>query len=205
MYEWMDTLVSDLANKGWTVMPQVLPPAFCTELSSWIDRQVASGAFQRAGIGRGQRHQKNDLVRGDLVLWMSELDKDQHLSGLDNLLISLRHRLNRDLFAGLETFEGHFAIYPPGGFYRRHVDTFRDDDARKLTLLIYLNEHWEKSDGGELIIEMPDHSTVTIAPKMGTIVMFDSRRFPHKVLAANKERRSFTGWFKVRPLRYSSV
>lgn len=200
MHEWIDTVVSDLADKGWALLPKVLPSPFCMELNSWIDQQVALGSFQRAGIGRGQKYQKNESVRGDLVLWMSDLDEGQHLSRLETLLDTLRHRLNRDLFAGLETFEGHFAIYPPGGFYRRHVDTFRDDDARKLTLLLYLNERWEKSDGGELILEMSDRSTVTIAPTMGTIVVFDSRRFPHEVTEANAERRSFTGWFKVRPL-----
>ena len=201
MHEWIDTLVSDLADKGWTVLPQILPRAFCMELNSWIDLQVASGAFQRAGIGKGQRHQKNDSVRGDLVLWTSDLREDQRLSRLETLLDTLRHRLNRDLFAGLETFEGHFAIYPPGGFYRRHVDTFLDDDARKLTFLLYLNENCEKVDGGELILEMANQSTVTINPTMGTIVMFESRRFPHEVSASNAERRSFTGWFKVRPIR----
>lgn len=198
MHEWIDTLVSDLADKGWTVMPQVLPRAFCMELNLWIDQQVVSGAFQRAGIGQGQRHQKNDSVRGDRVLWMPELGRERHLGSLEILLDTMRQRLNRDLFAGLETFEGHFAIYPPGGFYKRHVDTFRDDDARKLTLILYLNDHWEKADGGELILEMADQSSVTIAPTMGTIVMFDSRRCPHEVTEANAERRSFTGWFKVR-------
>lgn len=199
MHEWIDTVVSDLADKGWSVLPRVLPSPFCMELNSWIDQQVVSGAFQRAGIGKGHRHQKNDRVRSDLVLWMSDLNEDQRLRRLETLLDNLRHKLNRDLFAGLETFEGHFAIYPPGGFYKRHVDTFRDDDARKLTLLLYLNEHWKKSDGGELILEMVDQSTVAIAPTMGTVVMFDSRRFPHEVTEANAERRSFTGWFKVRP------
>lgn len=200
MHEWIDTLVSDLASQGWTVMPQVFPAAFCKELNSWIDQQVASEAFQRAGVGKGQRHQKNDSIRSDLVLWMPDVNEDQRLRRLETLLDYLRDRLNRDLFAGLETFEGHFAIYPPGGFYKRHVDTFRDDDARKLTLLLYLNEHWKKSDGGELILEIGDQSTVTIAPTMGTIVVFDSRRFPHEVTEANAERRSFTGWYKVRPL-----
>jgi SM-20-related protein len=200
MHEWIDTVVSNLADKGWALLPQVLPRSFCLELNTWIDQQVASGAFQHAGIGKGQRHQKNDSVRSDLVLWMPDLNEDQRLRPLETLLDNLRHQLNRDLFAGLETFEGHFAIYPPGGFYRRHVDTFRDDDARKLTFLLYLNERWEKADGGELILEMTDHSAVTVAPTMGTVVMFDSRRFPHEVTEANAERRSFTGWFKVRSL-----
>jgi SM-20-related protein len=200
MHEWIDTAVSDLADKGWALLPQVLPSPFCMELNSWIDQQVVLGAFQRAGIGKGQRHQINDSVRGDIVLWMSDPGRDQYLRDLENLLETVRQTLNSKLFAGLETFEGHFAIYPPGGFYRRHVDTFRDDDVRKLTLLLYLNQRWEKSDGGELILEMGDRSTVTIAPTMGTIVLFDSRRFPHEVTEANAERRSFTGWFKVRPL-----
>jgi SM-20-related protein len=201
MYEWIETIVGDLADKGWTVLPQVLSSSFCAKLNSWIDHQDESGEFQRAGIGKGHRLQRNDSVRGDLILWMPDPGRDQHLRGLEALLDTVRLTLNSKLFAGLETFEGHFAIYPPGGFYERHVDTFRDDDARKLTFILYLNEHWGRSDGGELVLEMGDHSTVSVAPTMGTIVMFDSRRFPHAVSLAKAERRSFTGWFKVRPLR----
>lgn len=201
MYEWIDTVVSGLADKGWVSLERVLSTSFCTELNSWINHQVQSGSFQRAGIGKGQRHQQDDAVRGDQILWLPDHGHDAELSDLEALLGALKQRLNCELYAGLEAFEGHFAIYAPGAFYKQHLDAFRDDDARKITLIIYLNESWDSQAGGELVLEMNDRSTVTIAPRMGTLVMFDSRRFPHEVLAANKERRSFTGWFKVRPLR----
>ena len=53
---------------------------------------------------------------------------------------SLREALNRGLFLGLEDFECHFALYPPGAFYRKHVDRFRDDDRRMVSAVIYLND-----------------------------------------------------------------
>ena len=37
----------------------------------------------------------------------------------------MKQRLNRALFLGLFEFEGHFALYPEGAFYRTHYDSFR--------------------------------------------------------------------------------
>jgi SM-20-related protein len=37
--------------------------------------------------------------------------------------------LNRAFFLGLDSFEGHYALYPPARF-TADIDRFRDDDAR---------------------------------------------------------------------------
>ncbi len=36
--------------------------------------------------------------------------------------------------------EFHYALYPEGTFYKRHLDTFQNDDRRKLSIVYYLNE-----------------------------------------------------------------
>ena len=52
---------------------------------------------------------------------------DPAVSYLDLTALFMRNGvLNRDLFLGLEDFESHFAMYPPGAFYLKHVDRFRD-------------------------------------------------------------------------------
>ena len=55
--------------------------------------------------------------------------------------------LNRALFLSLKDYETHFAIYPPGTFYEKHVDQFQSSGARKISFAFYLNENWTQSDG----------------------------------------------------------
>jgi SM-20-related protein len=39
-----------------------------------------------------------------------------------------------------------------------------------------------------------------VLPQGGRLVAFQSDRFEHEVLPARRERMSFTGWFRRRPL-----
>jgi SM-20-related protein len=93
------------------------------------------------------------------------------------------------------------ALYPPGSFYRKHLDQFRGATHRKVSAILYLNPDWSPADGGELRLYLApsgegDH--LDIAPLGGTLVTFLSDRFHHEVLPTRRERRSLTGWFRVR-------
>jgi SM-20-related protein len=109
--------------------------------------------------------------------------------------------INRELFLGLFDFEGHMAIYPPGSFYRKHLDQFQDVAQRKVSAILYLNDGWQAEDGGQLRIyleESADSDSIDVLPRGGTLVCFLSERFYHEVLPATRERLSVTGWFRVR-------
>src|SRR4030095_5971765 len=93
---------------------------------------------------------------------------------------------NRELTLGLVDFEGHYAIYPPGAGYARHRDRFRDEDARVLSIVLYLNEAWGADDGGELRLFIADETSLDISPQGGTLVAFLSDRFDHAVLPARR-------------------
>ena len=110
----------------------------------------------------------------------------------------LRQALNRGLYLGLEDFECHFALYPPGAFYQKHLDRFRDDDRRTVSAVLYLNDDWQPQDGGELRLYLPDGAEREVPPLGGSLVLFLSSDFPHEVLPANRERLSLTGWFRRR-------
>ncbi len=108
-------------------------------------------------------------------------------------------QINASLFLGLEDFEGHFALYPPGAYYQKHVDRFRDDDARTVSAVLYLNRDWSVEQGGELRMYFPDERTLDLPPLAGRLVVFLSGEFPeHEVLPASRERLSLTGWFRRR-------
>ena len=82
-------------------------------------------------------------------------------------------------------------MYPPGAFYRRHLDRFASDDRRALSCVLYLNEAWRAEDGGALRLYLPGRHR-DVLPRAGTLVAFLSERFEHEVLPAQRERLSLT-------------
>ena len=96
--------------------------------------------------------------------------------------------------------EFHYAVYPKGTFYKRHLDTFQNDSRRKLSIVSYLNdENWLNTNGGELVIYKEDESEEVIYPLPGRVVIFESQILEHEVKEVkNSERLSITGWLKTR-------
>jgi SM-20-related protein len=159
----------------------------------------ASGALRAARIGRGPQERLAPEVRGDFIAWLSEpaLDAEQRLlAQLDELRVAL----NRALMAGLEDFQGHFALYPRGASYARHFDRLVGSDERAISAALYLNEQWTEEDGAYLRIYTGSGAYEDVMPAGGRLVAFVSDRFEHEVLPGRRERMSFTGWFRRRPL-----
>lgn len=158
----------------------------------------AAGGFHPAGVGKGQARMLSE-VRGDHVLWIEENQAGPALKAVLGKLETLRQAVNQTLFLGLFDVELHFAVYPPGTGYQRHLDRFRDDDRRSLTVILYLNDDWMRDDGG-LLRFWPEENgePLEIVPAGGTLVTFLSDRFWHEVLPARRERLSLTGWFRRR-------
>ncbi len=68
-----------------------------------------------------------------------------------------------------------------------------------LSIVTYLNDDWQDSDGGELIIYTEDGDNIAerVYPRAGTVVVFLSEVFAHEVLPATRDRYSIAGWFRV--------
>lgn len=110
----------------------------------------------------------------------------------------LRLALNETVFLGLFEYEGHLAFYPPGAFYRRHLDRHRGSDSRIVSCVAYLNPTWGPEDGGELRLFLNDDRNIDIAPRGGTLACFLSGAIEHEVLATQVPRYSVTGWLRKR-------
>src|SRR2546422_115217 len=82
-----------------------------------------------------------------------------------------------------------------GAGYARHIDRFRDDDTRVLSIVLYLNDRWRNEDGGMLRLHLERGRSIDAIPYEGTLVAFLSDRFAHEVLPARRERFSIAGWF----------
>lgn len=193
-------LIARLTAHGWAQQAAFLPPSLTRRLAAECRSRAQTGALEPAAIGRAATRSVQQAIRGDHIGW---LDPGQSAAVDDylELMDALRQALNRRLLLGLVDMECHFALYPPGTFYRRHLDRFRDDDLRTLSLIVYLNEGWQAADGGALRLYLPEGDFTDILPQAGTLACFLSAEFPHEVLPATRERLSLTAWFRQRAVR----
>lgn len=191
-------IAAALRATGLCVCPGFLAPATRRALAGDLRAAQDAHGFHRAGTGQGAGHEVRDEVRTDDVCWLDRLTPTAAQAVLWAQLEALQLAFNRSLFLGLVAIDGHFAAYPAGGFYRRHLDRFRADDARTVSVIIYLNADWQPADGGALRI-YGDDAYVDVAPRGGTLVCFLSGEREHEVLASAATRLSFAGWFTTRP------
>src|SRR6185295_1752126 len=184
-------LIEQLATRGLGVVDEFVDAELLADLRARCLSLHASGGLRPARIGRGAVEREAPEVRGDFISWLSEpeLDAEQLLLAR---LEDLRIALNRGLMAGLEDFQGHFALYPSGAAYSRHVDRLVGTDVRAISIALYLNEDWVAADGGALRIYTGGGASEDVSPCGGRLVAFLSERFEHEVLPSSRERLSFT-------------
>ncbi|WP_257385364.1 2OG-Fe(II) oxygenase, partial [Tahibacter caeni] len=157
-----------------------------------------SAALTPAATGRDSGRRLSSL-RGDRTRWFEPDALSPPQAAYWQAMDDLRRGLNERLLLGLETLEAHYALYPPGAGYARHRDRFRDDDARVLSSVCYLNADWNDGDGGALRLHLADR-VHDVAPRGGTLALFLSAEIEHEVLPAARERLSIAGWFRRREL-----
>lgn len=196
----IEKLFHDLAHKEWACSAKVFPLEFCHHLAEKALDLQREGLFRAAAIGRGASKSHNPSIRGDVTLWIEEESASLLLIEWREQLELMRTLLNQSFYLGLKSFETHFAIYPPQAEYQKHIDNHRGSNARAITFILYLNDHWKKGDGGELSLFDPrDQKTLMtqIEPHLGTFVLFRSEVFPHQVEKNFQQRLSLTGWFRT--------
>jgi SM-20-related protein len=193
----VEAICAAIADEGLAVVDEFLPAKAIAALAADARQRVSAGEFHPAGVGRGAAHAERPEIRGDRICWLDRDDQRVALQPCWLALSALRMALNEALFLGLWSFEGHYALYPAGSFYRRHRDRFHDHDARVLSCVLYLNESWSIGDGGALRLYR-NAGGLDVSPRGGTLVCFLADRFEHEVLPATRERLALTGWFQRR-------
>ena len=152
-------------------------------------------AGKRLGLAGKSKLTHNTLVRSDVIYWLDRTHQDPHKAIFFDLMDKFISYLNEICYTGITSYEFHYNMYEPGSFYKKHIDQFKDNDSRKFSMIIYLNENWQPADGGELCVYHSDKPE-TIAPQGGKTVFFKSSELPHEVLITHKPRMSITGWLK---------
>lgn len=193
-----DQIASDLRSTGYSIQAQALSPDFVIRLRQEAQDAQASKRLKPAGVGRNLAFATNEDIRRDEIAWIEgeTSTQTQWLEWCSNL----QQHMNRHLMLGLFSFESHYAHYAPGAFYKKHVDAFKGQANRMLSVVAYLNPNWQVENGGELVIysEHDDHKEVArVSPSEGTVVVFLSEEFPHEVLPSKVDRYSIAGWYRL--------
>jgi len=177
--------------------------------------------FKIAKIGQDSTNTLNEEIRVAETCFLGrdkpEL-KDVHNQArerlyevLETLRMDLQEGGGNKLDPNLSEFL--YAYYPTGGFYRRHRDAVKGSASflREYSLLLYLNEesYDPDTDGGRLRVHfdsggdfLPDGEAPLfqdVDAFGGTLVIFESNKFPHEVLDTVAERFAVVGWYN-RPM-----
>jgi len=197
-----EQIISDIVKQKYSIVEGFFSLEEVQILRQSLIEKHTEDAFKKAAIGNRFEETIVKSIRGDVILWMDELKADASELLFFNKINNLITYLNKTCFLGILHKEFHYALYPKGTFYKRHIDTFQNDDRRKLSFVCYLNEDgWLPENGGELVLYLNDHgqeAEKVIYPFPGRVVIFESQVIEHEVKPVNTERLSITGWLKTR-------
>ncbi len=200
MEDLLDHISQEIYSNSYVVVDNFVDEAFRMALLKEQTYLLNQGQFIKAAIGKGDQKQVRAEIRSDEVLWMDPTNLSPLQAIFWEKVAEVQQVLNRRCFLGLKSFEGHFARYPIGSFYKRHLDQFHAVPHRIVTLILYLNESWTEADGGQLRMYFPQEDgserVEDVLPLGGRLVVFLSEEIPHEVLPTHKERISITGWLR---------
>lgn len=195
MLETYETLIQGLLDKGFASVDTWFAEDELVCLRKSLLQHYENKDFHLAGIGNKETLQTVMSIRNDQVYWIdpeiANTCEKTFLKKMNDFVLYL----NRTCYAGIATFEFHYAVYEKGSFFLKHIDRFKNDHRRKFSVACYITESWNPGDGGELLMYANDTVT-TIEPLPGRMVFFDSE-LPHEVPVSQKQRLSLTGWMKT--------
>ena len=205
-----------LAHDGFVVLDGFLGDDDARAMRAELDALLERGAFREARVGHGPSRQRAEGIRSDRICWFkvdrtdavaTDHDRDdddddddddngvvpglavrRYLAALDVVRVAIA----RSCFLSLGHIELHAACYEPGTRYGAHLDTFRDDTRRVISVCYYLNEEWHDDDGG--FLRLHTQPPRDLAPRFDRVVVFRSGTMLHEVLPVRRRRFSTTGW-----------
>ena len=196
-------IAGELERVGHVVVENFLAAGTIAALAANCRILDRDARLEHAAIGHARHRHLDTRLRGDRTHWLDPSDLTAAEASYWTRMDALRQTLNHVLLLGLQEFESHYALFAPGARYARHRDRFRDDDARVLSSVLYLNPDWKRASGGQLRLYLdaadPSHY-LDIYPDAGSLVLFLSAEFEHEVLPATCDRLSIAGWLRQAPV-----
>jgi SM-20-related protein len=190
-----DLLINSFIDDNVGIAENFLSPALALHLKENLTALYADKMLLSAGTGNSETVVHNTLFRSDKICWLDRNNNNEHENAFFDLIDTFISYLNSTCYTGINGYEFHYALYEQGSFYKKHIDQFNNNNGRKYSMIMYLNEGWQQADGGELCLYHAGHEQI-ISPENGKTVFFKSSELAHEVLLANKARMSITGWLK---------
>lgn len=195
-----EEIIQDLLDKQYSVIDTFFTENEVENLRKILLHKHEEDALKKAAIGNVFNEKIVKSIRGDFISWINESEAKPAEQVFFNRITEFTNYINRTCYLGIQQREFHYALYPINTFYKRHLDTFQNDDSRRLSIVCYLNdEDWRPEYGGELVI-YKEEEAVKIYPLKGRVVIFESNILEHEVKPVNQIRLSITGWLKTRKL-----
>lgn len=193
----IERVVQQILERDRAVIDGFFPDQILCSLRDRIAQLQAEDALRPAAVGAAGQKEVHTEIRPDFIRWWPdapELPAERDFLGEVEALASY---LNQTCFTGIRRWEFMYAVYPPGAHYERHVDDFKSKNARKFSMVTYLNEAWQPGHGGELVLyDVAGRPSETVDPLFRRTVIFSSPQVEHEVLPAVADRWSVTGWLR---------
>ncbi len=193
MNQKFESIVEGIIADNYATCDDFFEEKLVTSLRNNLVGRRANHQMHQAGIGRQASSQQNLQVRGDVISWLEDDTVDIAERAFFDEIEAFYHYLNRTCYTGINGSEFHYALYEPGSFYKRHLDRFKHDSGRQISVITYLNDDWVDADGGELVLYL-DSGEKTIRLKSGRAVFFKADEIEHEVKVAHRGRMSIAGW-----------
>ena len=194
---------TDFSKKNIIVIDQVFSEDELSLIHKDILRVKTESLFKDSKIGKTT--QDNKKIRSDQIYWLDESNLETQAQKIClEKLERIKDELNKELFLGINNLEAHYAFYGQNTFYKRHLDSFKLDNNRIVSFILYLNPNWKPEHKGELKVYSSwdlIEPEITIEPIWGRVVLFLSDEVIHEVALTTQPRLSLTAWFRADPFK----
>lgn len=167
-----------------------------SDLLALSDAQVAPGMPSAAPAGptlkNGGDAKAPDPVNGSIAQIGKAVEK------LKQAADEMSDAIGKQFQSSAMTFQ--LARYADGARYVRHSDVGPQTPDRRLTVIYYMNQHWQQDHGGVLRLYLPVRSRsqssiepFDVAPLFDRLLVFRSE-IEHEVLPSAAPRLALSGW-----------
>lgn len=195
----LSTAIDQFVAQGYTYIDDFLPSSIYQALNQHFQDTLNAQRFRSSTVG--QQALSAPHIRNDQLHWLTRSDPIPAVQAYFEYMMELCQTLNQSLFLGLQTLEAHYSFYPPGHFYKKHVDQFSSSPStRRLSCVYYLNKNWQPQDQGELLLYQENSKHAEPLAPIGNRLVFFQSHLLHEVALTHAPRYSIAAWFHVRSL-----
>ena len=119
-----------------------------SDLLLLMQEMRSAEVLRPAAIGSSERAMVHTEIRSDFIHWWPDAPDHPAMQAFLGVIDNLSTYMNRTCFTGINSREFMFAAYPPGARYARHLDDFQNKNARKFSVITYLNRDWNGDRNG---------------------------------------------------------